>query len=187
MAASSTLLTRLKAGRCFNTVEVWLLRFWEAPNDRFAINSESMEGSLVLALMLDEASSPVSRLSPAKLESSMLVPRKKILITFNSPTSRFTYQKALASKTYVGTSFAGPWMEDKRISSWWMVDLGEDHQTMGQEHAQGPESFRYEGINRWENMDGLENSTVTSVENYTVMKWHVNCLHYTRVPFNYHI
>ncbi|KAH0859997.1 hypothetical protein HID58_088258, partial [Brassica napus] len=60
-------------------------------------------------------------------------------------------------------------------------------QTMGQEHAQGPESFRYEGINRWENMDGLENSTVTSVENYTVMKWHVDCLHYTRVPFNYHI
>ncbi|KAL0646987.1 hypothetical protein Bca4012_045278 [Brassica carinata] len=173
MAASSTLLARLKAGRCFNTVEVWLLRFWEARNDRFAINSESMEGSLVLALMLDEASSPVSR--------------KKILITFNSPTSRFTYQKALASKTYVGTSFAGPWIEDKRISSWWMVDLGEDHQTMGQEHAQGPESFRYEGINRWENMNGLENSTVTSVENYTVMKWHVDCLHYTRVPFNYHI
>ncbi|WZZ90134.1 hypothetical protein YC2023_118713 [Brassica napus] len=66
-----------------------------------------MEGSLVLALMLNEASSPVS-----------------------SPTSRFTYQKALASKTYVGTSFAGPWMEDKRISSWWMVDLGEDHQLM---------------------------------------------------------
>ncbi|CDY56467.1 BnaC04g53220D [Brassica napus] len=61
MAASSTLLARLKAGHCFNTVEVLLLRFWEARNDRFAINSESMEGSLVLALMLDEASSPVSR------------------------------------------------------------------------------------------------------------------------------
>ncbi|KAL0816230.1 hypothetical protein Bca101_072674 [Brassica carinata] len=44
----------------------------------------------------------------------------------------------------------------------------------------------YEGINGWENMDGLENSTVTwnsrvtSVENYTAMKWPVDCLHYTR-------
>lgn len=57
MAASSTLLAGLKAGRCFNPVEVWLLRFWEAQNDRLAINSESMEVSMVLALMLDEASS----------------------------------------------------------------------------------------------------------------------------------
>ncbi|WZZ61342.1 hypothetical protein YC2023_061449 [Brassica napus] len=49
---------------------------------------------------------------------------------------------------------------------------------MGQEHTLG--------INGWENMDGLENSTVTwnsrvtSVENYTAMKWPVDCLHYTR-------
>ncbi|XP_018514112.1 BTB/POZ domain-containing protein At2g30600 isoform X1 [Brassica rapa] len=55
---------------------------------------------------------------------------KKISITSSSPTSRFTDPKALASKTYVGTSFAGPRMEDGRISSWWMVDLGEDHQLM---------------------------------------------------------
>ncbi|KAG5410444.1 hypothetical protein IGI04_006763 [Brassica rapa subsp. trilocularis] len=217
MAASSTLLARLKAGLCFNSVEVWLLTFWEARNDSFAINSESMEGSLVLALILNEASSPVSRLSPTKLESSMLVNRKKI------PTSRFTYQKALASKTYVGTSFAGPWMEDKPISSWWMVDLGEDHQVSSitslsiasfvflkthavrELHNLGNRKLmcnyynfrrwvksmhkvlKVSGINRWENMDGPENSTVTSVENYTVMKWHVDCLHYTHVPFNYHI
>ena len=51
----------------------------------------------------------------------------------------------------------------------------------------------YEGINGWENMDGLENSTVTwnstvaSVENYTAMKYPVDCLHYTHVPFDYHI
>ncbi|KAH0849497.1 hypothetical protein HID58_096358 [Brassica napus] len=44
----------------------------------------------------------------------------------------------------------------------------------------------YEAINGWEKMDGLENSTVTwnsrvtSVENYTAMKWPVDCLHYTR-------
>ncbi|CAH8282353.1 unnamed protein product [Eruca vesicaria subsp. sativa] len=55
---------------------------------------------------------------------------KKIIITSSSPTSRFTDPKALASRTYVGTSFAGPRMEDGRISSWWMVDLGEDHQLM---------------------------------------------------------
>ena len=51
----------------------------------------------------------------------------------------------------------------------------------------------YEGISGWENMDELENSMViwnsmvTSVENYTAMKWPVDCLHYTPVPFNYHI
>ncbi|KAL1192782.1 BTB/POZ domain-containing protein [Cardamine amara subsp. amara] len=55
---------------------------------------------------------------------------KKIIITSSSPTSRFTDPKALASKTYVGTSFAGPRMEEGHISSWWMVDLGEDHQLM---------------------------------------------------------
>ncbi|KAG5388008.1 hypothetical protein IGI04_029549, partial [Brassica rapa subsp. trilocularis] len=43
----------------------------------------------------------------------------------------------------------------------------------------------YEAINGWENMDGLENSMVTwnsrvtSVGNYTAMKWPVDCLHYT--------
>ncbi|XP_010469825.1 PREDICTED: BTB/POZ domain-containing protein At2g30600-like isoform X2 [Camelina sativa] len=55
---------------------------------------------------------------------------KKIIITSSSPTSRFTDPKALASKAYVGTSFAGPRMEGGHISSWWMVDLGEDHQLM---------------------------------------------------------
>ncbi|CAF1712492.1 unnamed protein product [Brassica oleracea] len=92
-----------------------------------------MEGSLslVLALMLDEASSPFN----------------------SSPTSRLTYPKALASKTHVEDYV---WLDG------------------------------YEGIDGWENMDGLENSTVTwnsrvtSVENYTAMKWPVDCLHYTR-------
>ncbi|CAN6898437.1 unnamed protein product [Brassica oleracea] len=87
-----------------------------------------MEGSLslVLALMLDEASS-----------------------SFNSSPN---YSKALASKTHV-----------------------EDYVCLD----------GYEGINGWENMDGLENSTVTwnstvaSVENYTAMKYPVDCLHYT--------
>ncbi|CAN6866759.1 unnamed protein product [Brassica oleracea var. botrytis] len=124
------------AGRlesCFNTIEVCLLRFWEARNDSLAINLKSMEGSLVLALMLDEASSPV--------HSGALDGRQ----------------------TYIFLVAGGI----RRTSP--------------------------EGISGWENMDELENSTVTwnsmvsSVENYTAMKWPVDCLHYTRVPFNYHI
>ncbi|KAH0926605.1 hypothetical protein HID58_018861 [Brassica napus] len=165
-----------------------------------------MEGSLVLALMLDEASSPVHRLSPTKLESLLLVLRKleypHYIQQSQCPTSRFTYPKALASKTYVGTSLAGPWMEDKRISSWWLVDLGEHHQLMFKYYifrrwVRAYEDYvcldGHEGISGWENMDELENSTVTwnsmvtSVENYTAMKWPVDCLHYTCVPFNYHI
>ncbi|XP_010556054.1 PREDICTED: BTB/POZ domain-containing protein At2g30600 [Tarenaya hassleriana] len=55
---------------------------------------------------------------------------KKITIIVSSPTSRFTDPKTLASRTYMGTSFAGPRMEDGQISSWWMVDLGKDHQLM---------------------------------------------------------
>ncbi|KAH0870983.1 hypothetical protein HID58_078005 [Brassica napus] len=107
-----------------------------------------MEGSLslVLALMLDEASSPFNR-------SVKEIVEVKIIITSSSPTSRLTYPKALASKTHVDAAY---------------VQLLH-FQTMGQEHTLG--------INGWENMDGLENSTVTwnsrvtSVENYTAMKW----------------
>ncbi|KAM7253169.1 hypothetical protein ACFE04_025787 [Oxalis oulophora] len=55
---------------------------------------------------------------------------KRIIITASSPTSRYTDPKALVSRTYLGTSFAGPRMEDEHISAWWMVDLGEDHQLM---------------------------------------------------------
>lgn len=55
---------------------------------------------------------------------------KKITISASSPTSRYTDPKALASRTYVGTSFAGPRIENGRTTSWWMVDLGNDHQLM---------------------------------------------------------
>ncbi|KAF3505669.1 hypothetical protein F2Q69_00009172 [Brassica cretica] len=143
------------AGRlesCFNTVEVWLLRFWEARNDSLAINSKSMEGSLVLALMLDKASSPTldgtciaKALEKAKphevgiFDVGSLVKVKEIVEVIFTPTSRFTYPKSLASKTYVGTSSAGPWIEDKRIYSWWLVDLGEHHQLM----------FNYYIFRRW--------------------------------------
>ncbi|OWM70581.1 BTB/POZ domain-containing protein At2g30600 [Punica granatum] len=55
---------------------------------------------------------------------------KRITITASSPISRFTDPKALASRTYQGTSFAGPRIENGRNSTWWMVDLGQDHQLM---------------------------------------------------------
>ncbi|KAI3834318.1 hypothetical protein MKX03_030125 [Papaver bracteatum] len=55
---------------------------------------------------------------------------KKITVTASSPASRFTDPKALVSRTYQGTSFAGPRIEDGKNCSWWMVDIGEDHQLM---------------------------------------------------------
>ncbi|KAL5557732.1 hypothetical protein UlMin_033943 [Ulmus minor] len=55
---------------------------------------------------------------------------KRITITASSPPSRFTDPKVLASRTYQGTSFAGPRMEDGHSSTWWMVDFGPDHQLM---------------------------------------------------------
>ncbi|KAL3505492.1 hypothetical protein ACH5RR_035333 [Cinchona calisaya] len=55
---------------------------------------------------------------------------KKVTVTASSPISRFTDPKVLASRTYQGTSFAGPRMEDGRNTSWWMVDIGTGHQLM---------------------------------------------------------
>ncbi|KAL4557579.1 hypothetical protein LXL04_035762 [Taraxacum kok-saghyz] len=55
---------------------------------------------------------------------------KKINITASNPISRYTDPKVLASRTYQGTSFAGPRIEDGRNCSWWMIDLGLDHQLM---------------------------------------------------------
>ncbi|XP_037493451.1 BTB/POZ domain-containing protein At2g30600 isoform X2 [Jatropha curcas] len=55
---------------------------------------------------------------------------KRITITASSPTSRFTDPKVLVSRTYQGTSFAGPRMEDGNKCAWWMVDIGQDHQLM---------------------------------------------------------
>lgn len=55
---------------------------------------------------------------------------KKISITASNAISRYTDPKVLASRTYQGTSFAGPRIEDGRNCSWWMIDLGLDHQLM---------------------------------------------------------
>ncbi|KAE9620943.1 putative chromatin remodeling & transcription regulator BTB-POZ family [Lupinus albus] len=60
----------------------------------------------------------------------LLAERKTITITASSPHGRYTDPKVLASRTYQGTCFAGPRLENGNISSWWMVDLGQDHQLM---------------------------------------------------------
>lgn len=53
---------------------------------------------------------------------------KKVSIMASSPLSRFTDPKVLVSRTYQGTSFAGPRMEGGRNTSWWKVDIGHGHQ-----------------------------------------------------------
>ncbi|CAA3010178.1 BTB POZ domain-containing At2g30600 [Olea europaea subsp. europaea] len=55
---------------------------------------------------------------------------KRVSITASSPVSRYTDPKVLVSRTYQGTSFAGPRVEDGRNTAWWMVDIGPDHQLM---------------------------------------------------------
>ncbi|KAK9689259.1 hypothetical protein RND81_09G047100 [Saponaria officinalis] len=59
-----------------------------------------------------------------------LVLSKRFSITASSPVSRFTDPKVLTSRTYQGTSFTGPRFEDGKICTWWIVDVGEDHQLM---------------------------------------------------------
>ncbi|XP_057974400.1 BTB/POZ domain-containing protein At2g30600 isoform X1 [Malania oleifera] len=55
---------------------------------------------------------------------------KRITISASSPISRHTDPKALVSRTYQGTFFAGPRLEDGKKCAWWMVDIGQDHQLM---------------------------------------------------------
>ncbi|KAK7321838.1 hypothetical protein VNO77_32825 [Canavalia gladiata] len=60
----------------------------------------------------------------------LLAEPKKITITASSPHSRYTDPKVLVSRTYQGTCFAGPRLENGHNCTWWMVDLGQDHQLM---------------------------------------------------------
>ncbi|KAM3236841.1 BTB/POZ domain-containing protein [Capsicum annuum] len=55
---------------------------------------------------------------------------KRATITASSPISRYTDPKVLVSRNFQGTSLAGPQMEGGRNTSWWMVDIGPDHQLM---------------------------------------------------------
>ncbi|KAF6155091.1 hypothetical protein GIB67_035838 [Kingdonia uniflora] len=53
---------------------------------------------------------------------------KKISVAASSPPSRYTDPKALVSRAFQETSFAGPRIEDKKNCAWWMLDIGQDHQ-----------------------------------------------------------
>lgn len=55
---------------------------------------------------------------------------KNITVMASSPNSRYTDPKALVSKNYQATCFAGPRDDDGKKCSWWMVDIGQDHQLM---------------------------------------------------------
>ncbi|GLJ43820.1 hypothetical protein SUGI_0912350 [Cryptomeria japonica] len=55
---------------------------------------------------------------------------KNISVTASSPMSRFTDAKALASRKYQATSFAGPQLEDGKLCAWWKVDLEKGHKLM---------------------------------------------------------
>jgi hypothetical protein len=55
---------------------------------------------------------------------------KKLVVSASSPPSRFTDAKALVSRNYQGTSFAGPCNDNGQMSAWWKVDLGVDQQLL---------------------------------------------------------
>ncbi|KAI9200663.1 hypothetical protein LWI28_011349 [Acer negundo] len=90
---------------------------------------------------------------------------KRITITASSPTSRFTDPKTLVSRTYQGTSFAGPRMEDGQQCAWWMVDIGQDHQLMCNYYTLRMDGSR--AYNRFWNFQGsLDGRTWTNLRDH---------------------
>ncbi|CAL5439201.1 unnamed protein product [Camellia sinensis] len=53
---------------------------------------------------------------------------KRICVCASSPISRHTDPKVLVSRTYQGTTFAGPRIEDGKNCTRWIIDTGQDHQ-----------------------------------------------------------
>lgn len=92
---------------------------------------------------------------------------KRITITSSSPTSRYTDPKALVSRTYQGTLFAGPRMEDGRKCTWWMVDIGQDHQLMCNYYT-----LRQDGSRAYVRSWNLEGSS--DGKTWTNLREHVN-------------
>ncbi|GMH04663.1 hypothetical protein Nepgr_006503 [Nepenthes gracilis] len=87
---------------------------------------------------------------------------KRISITASSPISRFTDPKVMASRTYQGTSFAGPLVEDGKNCSWWMVDIGEDHQLICNHYTlrqDGSRAF----VRHWSLQGSLDGRTWTNL------------------------
>ncbi|KAJ6306208.1 hypothetical protein OIU78_021515 [Salix suchowensis] len=87
---------------------------------------------------------------------------KRITITASSPPSRYTDPKTLVSRTYQGTSFAGPCMEDGHIRAWWMVDIGQDHQLMCNHYTLRQDGSRA-CIRFWNLQGSLDGKTWTNL------------------------
>ncbi|KAL5713839.1 hypothetical protein ACHQM5_015881 [Ranunculus cassubicifolius] len=108
---------------------------------------------------------------------------KKITVTASSPASRYTDPKALVSRSYTGTSFAGPRIEDGKNCSWWMVDIGQDHQLMCNYYTLRQDgstafirSWALQGSmdgNIWSNLRGHENEQ-TICKSGQFASWAVN-------------
>ncbi|CAM8919035.1 unnamed protein product [Rhodiola kirilowii] len=92
---------------------------------------------------------------------------KNIVITASSPISRFTDPKSLVSRTYQGTSFSGPRIEDGNTCAWWMVDIGEGHQLMCNYYTMRQDGSRT--YIRWWNLQGSLNG-----KNWTNLRVHEN-------------
>lgn len=92
---------------------------------------------------------------------------KRVTITASSPISRCTDPKVLVSRNFQGTSVAGPQMEGGRNTSWWMVDIGSDHQLMCNYYTlrqDGSRSF----IRHWNFQGSLDG------KNWTDLRVHEN-------------
>ncbi|XP_047325319.1 BTB/POZ domain-containing protein At2g30600 [Impatiens glandulifera] len=87
---------------------------------------------------------------------------KRINISASSPVSRFTDPKVLAARTYQGTSFAGPRIEDGKNSTWWMVDVGQDHQLMCNYYTLRQDGSRAY-IRSWKFQGSMDGKTWTNV------------------------
>ncbi|KAI0514074.1 hypothetical protein KFK09_010108 [Dendrobium nobile] len=92
---------------------------------------------------------------------------KKIAVTASSPTCRYTDPKALVSRLYQHTSFAGPRIEDGRSWTWWMVDVGQDHQLMCNYYT-----FRHDGSTNFPRSWAFQGSM--DGENWTNLRVHEN-------------
>ncbi|CAN4094082.1 unnamed protein product [Withania somnifera] len=87
---------------------------------------------------------------------------KRVTITASSPISRCTDPKVLVSRNFQGTSLAGPQMEGGRNTSWWMVDIGPDHQLMCNYYTlrqDGSRSF----IRHWNFQGSLDGKSWTNL------------------------
>lgn len=92
---------------------------------------------------------------------------KKITVTASSPTCRYTDPKALVSRAYQPTSFAGPRIEHGRSCTWWMVDIGHDHQLMCNYYT-----FRQDGSTIFMRSWAFQGSM--DCENWTNLREHEN-------------